>query len=1012
MRFSRYGAITVMLAALVAGRASAEQGALFTVTQTVINPGLEGFTATVDNIGNVAGRGVGSAFEPPQWRDKFMVTEGHATAVIASDADISAQDRLREGFLDGADVMVFRVVNRKMTLVRRDKVKENGHAASGWRSSLGSSTLIAPSSTRMQGGFEDWNRPDTDYWFAVSAVDTDGRESAPSTAVQFKRRAKPGKSSAQNQTVTIKKTAKTPRGVAPPPPTGLRVREDRQSGDAVLQWDAVNHPKLAGYRIWRSDYDPTNHRGFRIELASTDPSAEPLLAGDMVIVHKAILHPSRKQLLSNRVFDSHHKKDIQFSAAPDFFPDEDPAIQWRLEPHDAQTPVEDAGQTALRIELQGDKKHRYERYAFGDTQQSSRWWPVLNPAKEYVVEIWLRQQGMQNPKVQFAVEGPYRREMKPIEFEVGKDWRKHTATFRVPRLLDTAGPVGTMALSFQGPGTLWMDNYRVYEKGTPYLQLLPADEEALRTSAMTALRSHQFIKTFRSSYNMDQLTNPAGVINSTGGNTLPQFFTILERLNLRPWLQIEFFMTPEEWLGFVEYLAAPFDPDVDSAENKPWAAKRVAQGRQAPWVDSFERIFFEISNETWNGLFSPWTFQAMRDAKTQKTLDRGTVYGLFQEWVIDQLQASPYWSTELAQKFEFVIGGWAIQAGESGYGARAVAASPRSRHMTIAAYNGGWDEGEGPATVNRDSFQRILMHAPQSAAPRARQHGATQARHLKGGLNYRLGVYEAGPGYAMSGLNNQAKMTPEEVEEQAKAMKSLAAGTATLDSFLTKAQHGFEMNNFFTWSRSRNHWHSHATWQDGGQAYPSWMAVSLFNRHATGDLLRVDSRSVPTMDMPKFKRRDAASNLPLIATYASRKADRLSVFVISRRLASGPGDDGATPVRLDLPVRSAKKLTLYRMTGDPTAHNLYDEQVKVEELALASDWTGSSLEVGPTTGGLTGGMPQASVYLYVFEAVEFTEPEAEAVAATVILDRLREFWESLKTRALHLAAWLRIRVLN
>ena len=213
---------------------------------------------------------------------------------------------------------------------------------------------------------------------------------------------------------------------------------------------------------------------------------------------------------------------------------------------------------------------------------------------------------------------------------------------------------------------------------------------------MTALRSHQFIKTFRSSYNMDQLTNPAGVINSTGGNTLPQFFTILERLNLRPWLQIEFFMTPEEWLGFVEYLAAPFDPDVDSAENKPWAAKRVAQGRQAPWVDSFERIFFEISNETWNGLFSPWTFQAMRDAKTQKTLDRGTVYGLFQEWVIDQLRASPYWSTELAQKFEFVIGGWAIQAGESGYGARAVAASPRSRHMTIAAYNGGWDEGEGP----------------------------------------------------------------------------------------------------------------------------------------------------------------------------------------------------------------------------------------------------------------------------------------------------------------------------
>lgn len=189
----------------------------------------------------------------------------------------------------------------------------------------------------------------------------------------------------------------------------------------------------------------------------------------------------------------------------------------------------------------------------------------------------------------------------------------------------------------------------------------------------------------------------------------------MKEIGARPWLQMEFFMTPEEWKGLIEFLAAPYDPAKgDTSESKPWAAKRYAQGRQEPWTDVFDKIYFELSNETWNNLFFPWTFEDMTDSATGQRVDRDTAYGLFQEWVIDQWQPSPHWKQAgLDDKFEFVIGGWAGQTDERGYGQRAIAATPRSKHLTIAAYNEGWDEGEGPMQDNDASLQRILLRAPQ-----------------------------------------------------------------------------------------------------------------------------------------------------------------------------------------------------------------------------------------------------------------------------------------------------------
>ncbi len=61
-------------------------------------------------------------------------------------------------------------------------------------------------------------------------------------------------------------------------------------------------------------------------------------------------------------------------------------------------------------------------------------------------------------------------------------------------------------------------------------------------------------------------------------------------------------------------------------------------------------MIFELSNETWNWIFAPWTFDSMTDAATGRTYLSSEVYGLFQEYVVRVLQSSPYWSPAVQAK--------------------------------------------------------------------------------------------------------------------------------------------------------------------------------------------------------------------------------------------------------------------------------------------------------------------------------------------------------------------------
>ena len=935
--------------------------AYFKIHDEPVARNLTAFTATIGGFGNNLIYN-GSGFEPVVYRNKYTALNNSQNSVIVNASQLTHHDTLRDRALDGATVQIYRIENGKFRMVRESTIPKAGFHASGWLRYIGEKELIPANTTSFEFSWDPWNRLGAKTYFTVRAVDYNGNYSAPSSAIAAERPSRLAKVTLQNTTKPYKASQLTVDSTPPPAPTNFN-GVINQKGVLQLEWDSVNTPDLAGYVVYYSDYPPEQQKGFGFVLEDTEKEEEPIRKGDMVIVSKKFYTASRNQLNSNRVWGVQGETGQFLPDLIDFFPDEDPNRTWELARHRPDTSVDEPGETYLKLTLNTTNRQPVFVYNHGGTDQD--WYPVLE-TKPYIVEVWMKSERPSN--VEFKLGGFYsqtKQKVTPVVFKTGPEWKKYTATF-FPPVVQAGNQPNTMALVFNGPGVFSLDNFRVYRADSEYLGYLPEEFEMLKASGVSALRTHAFIKTKFRTYDMDQLTNPGGVIVGTSkSNTLPQTLTMMQKAGVRPWLQIEPHMSPSEWLGLVEYLAAPYEPSADSQQNKPWAYKRYQQGQTRPWIDEFDQLYFEIGNETWNSLFAPWVFGSMSDTKTGKQYSAGETYGLYQEYVIGLLKSSPYWKQSgLERKVSFMLGGWNGQP----FGKDAASVSPSSNYMTIAAYNGGWDEGEGPVTLDSHGLSNVLNQISQSAIPHAETH-AGEMTALNGNRRRQLGLgtYEAGPGYAMNGLNG-AKMTDAQVQEQERVMKSQAAGTATIDSFLARAYRGFSLQNFFVFGAGP-YWTSHAKWYKGGQAYPSWKQIALFNNEAKGDMLRTEQISVPSMDLKAFDRRKPMNDAPLISVYATRKGTRYSVYVISRKAPDFPipGDDGFSHVTLELPFKKAKAITLYRMAGNPAANNVNDNEVKIETIDIPASNFRKNFILNATNGATPRGVEPSSTYLYLID---------------------------------------------
>jgi hypothetical protein len=951
-----------LLAASALAEDAAPAPARFVVTDQVVNPDPGAFTATTAPAKLL----LDMPCEPMVWRKAFGVGGGRPGIIEAPSLDW--YDSYAGGYWDGARARVLRARAGRLEQVLDGEVSR--YVRGTW-SPVGGG-LVPAGATAAELAFEGWAGHDQDWWFAVAAVDKAGRESPRSAPVLVHDPDLPGaqrgKAREPQWMPPPKAAPATVAAAGPAVPAGFSAGIDPATAVVSLSWQAAAG-EVAGYRLYRTFIDPATHAGHHLVLGSRGGGeAFRASAGDLLILDRRACSFS-KNWFSPRVRGA--IPAYPPSCQPEFGARRTP-VSWELVPHPGALPADaaDAGRTCLRFSAPAGGVTAIRRYNHSGTWQN--WYPVLDPDETYVVELLARQDGLASGAIRFCLTGALAARVPVIALPVDGAWRRLRAEFRVPeRLTGKDGGVGQMCLEVEGPGTVFIDCWRVYAKSDGLGRFNAADRAAIADSGIAAIRTHDTIKS--EGYTLDDLLGhpDAGLSSGKevfGRANLPALLSAMRDLHVDPWLQLEPTLDEAEWDGLVQYLAAPWDPARDRAEERPWAARRAAHGQVRPFADEFRRILIEVGNEMWNPIM-PIHVAGLElvDAADGTRHGSGAVYGMWQEYCIQAMKRSRWWTPELERKVEFVIGGWAINS----FGYEAARRSPSSRHVLVADYNGGWDAGEGPESDRDAALRKTLLFGVQAGRPNAiRLRGERDQCERAGGRRLAIGSYEAGPGYNMNGLNG-ARMTPEMVEFESRVMKSLAAGTATLDCFLAQAEQGAGLQNFFTFGRNRHYWTSHAQARNGGQAYPSWMALALHNRFATGDHLKVLTLAVPATAAAAVGHRKALADAPEVGVYATRSGDRLAVFVLSRRL------EGALPVELELPITAARSVRLHALAGDPRAHNLDREEIRPAVVELPMAVAGRHFVLDAARGA-PGGLPPAASLLYVFAGCTFL-PSAPSV---------------------------------
>ncbi|MBI5724237.1 MAG: hypothetical protein HZA50_09790 [Planctomycetes bacterium] len=773
----------------------------------------------------------------------------------------------------------------------------------------------------------------------------------------------------------------------PQPPSELKATAG--DGCVMLSWKASQTPGVQ-YRVKRSN-QPPDRRFNRAFIPKDGPKLKKL---DYIVLEKNFgldfnmkyVHPRVRGIVGD--FNL-----VGSSSAWNVSDATKLALSTVAHPKPPPPEMTDAGGACFKAAAK-DGENYVHQYAFiaADVPGENLWWAQLEPGKHYVAEVWLMQEGLANDgTIKFSLGQGY--PDISHDFKVGGEWKKYVFEFDGPPRPALSvyrwhfGP----RLTFTGPGTIWMDNFRFFRCDKPEDA---AKKYVPNATVLNELIASQPEKGPKGAHRIWFLARDATMasilgwhannqvrpdwrtgVNSTMKMTAPMglSFDLLTgdspQTRMRPWIVLQHILhTEQDWLNFIEYMAAPYDPQKDSPEQKPWAYKRYQQrGTGTPWTDEFAQIVIEFGNETWhNGVFEDWLGFKTRNAVHQG----GTEYGLFTKYLIGNIQKSPHWKPlNLDQKIKFCLGAnydgrMDTDGKPQSYGEQAIYMDKLSTMLGHANYVGPkWERGEVSSTTFDDhGVQGCLLGFLTSMKDTQTSHRQARDMIVKSRPEYDLVAYEGGPsGYTLPGSGTP----PEQVAVNEKYGKSLALAVGTLDGWLASYGLGWTYQNYLGYGQGR-YWSSHTLFFQDFRPHIAWLALKMRNRYASGDLMDVQETAMPTVNFGK-------KTYPLVGCYAMRDKNRWSVFVLSRKLGGKHDNadfgDGATPVALTLPFKKCGKITLYTLTGDPRANNTDSMAVDIKTAeipakALSAD---GKLVVNQDSGGVAGGLPQGSIFLYVFE---------------------------------------------
>jgi len=480
------------------------------------------------------------------------------------------------------------------------------------------------------------------------------------------------------------------------------------------------------------------------------------------------------------------------------------------------------------------------------------------------------------------------------------------------------------ALDFEltAPGTLWVDNFAVFETGEAApkpLGFYPDMVEALKRFRPGFLRIWQLqnnkgsvppLRTMLGGYFEQPWIFDRRKLETFNMIDLHPMLELCEAVGAKPWIIVSTFYTEQEWADLVEYLAGPAD--------SPMGALRASRGREAPWTETFDKIWLESGNETWNGTFRPQNFP-----------NRPEDYGRYSNLHFAAAKASPHFDEDV---FHFVTNGFSGSI--DGFTKAAAESAPLTDYVDIANYIGGWDAGGTDTGADGDlAYQSRLLYGVTEGKQTVEAFSAMlETVNEARGQPLRGAVYEAGPGYSLPGPDVEIDWGEQHLG------KSLASAIGTLDQYFNYTAAGVDLIGHFTFGRGL-YWYSHAESSDQWRPHAVTLACMLRNEYGQGDLLNVETIQRPGIDLPARvmlrKRNDgsirkrplpAAEDVPLVACYAFRDGERFAVFLISRTF------EGDTTVQVDLPWKVADAVEIARLSGaSPMAHNTDENQVRIEK---------------------------------------------------------------------------------
>jgi len=658
--------------------------------------------------------------------------------------------------------------------------------------------------------------------------------------------------------------------------------------------------------------------------------------------------------------------------------------EMKLVPHTAPLPAEfdEPGEGCMQITMDEDWDWFGQWLFHGLDEQEGSWYSQLEPGQAYRAEVWMRQEGMEDPRVIFCSNQAYADQVKSDPWELSNQWQKFSWDFIGPPYPSPEKSHGGLGFQVSSKGTIWLDNWVVYrldqgDQSRPFTPHPLAFNELMASYPEEGPKpvtryypltyaTHSPMERLLSNYangSVDFIYNLQPGITATIPHVLQWSLATGNSPEDRssPCITLSEEYTEIEWLQLAEYLGVPYDPAVNTPQEYPWAYLRYTQrGHGRPWTDEFQEIILEFGNETWhNGAFGGWD----GFARPGWVWFGGREYGLFARYILwDNLSRQSWWQKyNLQNKIRFSLNA-GYDANSDSYGELAVQQLPElPLYLGHANYVGPkWEtEDEKLGVFNDQGMQDTLIGGYLTMFPLIRQIAETrQMLESQQKAQYRPIAYEGGPsGYFIPGNGPEDKVKASELYG-----KSLGMAVSALDTWLFSSQMGYGEQAFLGFASGR-HWTSHTMPRMGGfRRHTGWLALVLRNRYARGNsMLETHVEGAPYI-------MESSEKVPLISAYTLQGENSISAFVLSRSL------DQVIPVTLELPNHRYTKVTLYALTApggtpaDPADNNIEAENVVIssKEIAL-QEIQNHQLTLNDRTGFHFSGMPPGTVYVFVAE---------------------------------------------